>query len=657
MKGKNLNTIGAALATALMSATSSAQSLDYAALEALFGEPVTTSVTGSPQRSSDVPASMLIITADEIRRSAARDIPGVLSRLAGIDVRRSTSQHADVAVRGYNQAFSPRLLVLVDGRQVYADYFGFTPWSTVPIELGAIRQIEVVKGPSGALFGFNAVGGVVNIVTVDPLTDTQVPVVAVMAGTQNLRQASAVSTLHINDRAAVRISAGSRRGDEFSIPRSPADFDGTPENERNAVSVDAHFALGESSVLGLEATYSSADQTEFAPSQSLSYGQYETSSFRTHWQSDTRLGLVKANIYRNDIESDALLNEGQLPFKLANDVLVAQLEDVFKVGASHVVRVAGEYRDNRMQTTPIGGAQVSYEVLSLTSMWEWSVAPAVSITNAVRLDNWQLGRTGFVPPGSGVTNDDWNVSRDELSFNTGVVWNTPNAGTVRFSAGGARQLPNLFTLGGFAISFAPGVYSLGTPAVEPTNVTGFDMAWRHTLPASNLAVEFGAFRGRTNDLLTTFYGTLGSSETVGFEASVGGQVNDRVHWDVNLFTQDIDDDLSLPASITYTDFESTSPRRVLKGHLGWTRDRVEVDGFVRYESSSAGLRISDAFAGAEASLVPIPSHVTVDARLGYRFGERIRFALTGRNLTRSSQRQTAVSEVERQVYVSVEYDF
>jgi outer membrane receptor protein involved in Fe transport len=55
--------------------------------------------------------------------------------------------------------------------------------------------------------------------------------------------------------------------------------------------------------------------------------------------------------------------------------------------------------------------------------------------------------------------------------------------------------------------------------------------------------------------------------------------------------------------------------------------------------------------------VPIPSHVTVDAQIGYRFGERIRFALTGRNLTRSSQRQSSASEVERQVYVSVAYDF
>ena len=121
-----------------------AQSLDYAAFEQLFGEPVTTSVTGSPQRAGGVPASMEIISTEDIRRSGARDIPGILRHVAGVDILQQTNDHADVSVRGYNQAFAPRLLVLVDGRQVYADYYGFTGWSTIPVELEAIRQIEEI---------------------------------------------------------------------------------------------------------------------------------------------------------------------------------------------------------------------------------------------------------------------------------------------------------------------------------------------------------------------------------------------------------------------------------------------------------------------------------------------------------------------------------
>ena len=140
-----------------------AQSLNYGATEQLFGEPVTTSATGSPQRASDVPVSMEIITADEIRRSGAYDIPGVLRHVLGVSFQQWTNNQADIGLRGYDQPFSQRVLVLIDGRQVYADYYGLTPWSALPIELGAIRQIEIVKGPASALFGFNAVGGVINI--------------------------------------------------------------------------------------------------------------------------------------------------------------------------------------------------------------------------------------------------------------------------------------------------------------------------------------------------------------------------------------------------------------------------------------------------------------------------------------------------------------
>ena len=166
-------TIAAALTIALGACPTlaQAQSMDYGALEQLFGEPVTTSATGSPQRASDVPANMEIITADDIRRSGADNIPDILQFVAGVDVRRYSFSDTEISVRGYNQQSSPRLLVLINGRQVYLDDYGRTAWQTLPVQIDEIRQIEVVKGPNSALFGFNAMGGVINIITFDPLAD------------------------------------------------------------------------------------------------------------------------------------------------------------------------------------------------------------------------------------------------------------------------------------------------------------------------------------------------------------------------------------------------------------------------------------------------------------------------------------------------------
>src|SRR5690349_12868807 len=69
-----------------LSVPAAAQSIDYNALETLFGEPVTMSATGKPQRASEVPATMEIITADDIRRSGATNIPDILRHYAGINV-------------------------------------------------------------------------------------------------------------------------------------------------------------------------------------------------------------------------------------------------------------------------------------------------------------------------------------------------------------------------------------------------------------------------------------------------------------------------------------------------------------------------------------------------------------------------------------------
>ncbi len=99
-----------------------AETIDYGALEMLFGEPVTTSATGSPLRATEAPVTMDIITAEDIRRSGAQDVPSLLGRLAGVHLLPQGVGTTDVGVRGYNQPYSPRLLVLVNGRQVYLDH-------------------------------------------------------------------------------------------------------------------------------------------------------------------------------------------------------------------------------------------------------------------------------------------------------------------------------------------------------------------------------------------------------------------------------------------------------------------------------------------------------------------------------------------------------
>ena len=117
---------------------------------------------------SQAPSNVYVITAEDIRQSGAPDVPTILRRIPGLEVMQVTGADFNVSVRGNNQLFANKMLVLIDGRSVYIDVQGFVFWKGLPITLPEIKQIEVIKGPVAALYGFNAFDGVVNIITKSP---------------------------------------------------------------------------------------------------------------------------------------------------------------------------------------------------------------------------------------------------------------------------------------------------------------------------------------------------------------------------------------------------------------------------------------------------------------------------------------------------------
>lgn len=116
----------------------------------------------------DAPSTVTILTGEDLRQSGATNLPEVLRRVAGVDVMELASGQPDVSIRGFNRELSNKVLVLVDGRSVYLDFLGTVLWSTLPTTLEAIDRIEVIRGPGSAVYGANAVSGVVNIITRTP---------------------------------------------------------------------------------------------------------------------------------------------------------------------------------------------------------------------------------------------------------------------------------------------------------------------------------------------------------------------------------------------------------------------------------------------------------------------------------------------------------
>ena len=124
-----------------------------------------TSVSKKAQKTSETAAAVFVISAEDIRRSGALNIPDLLRMVPGLDVAQIDGSQWAISARGFNGQYSDKLLVLIDGRTVYTPVFVGVFWDSQNVPLESIERIEVIRGPGAAVWGSNAVNGVINIIT------------------------------------------------------------------------------------------------------------------------------------------------------------------------------------------------------------------------------------------------------------------------------------------------------------------------------------------------------------------------------------------------------------------------------------------------------------------------------------------------------------
>ncbi len=145
------------------------------------------------------PLSTSVVTKEEILNSGATNIPEVLRLVPGMIVRQKSNGNYDVHIRGLDNVppgnfshFSENslTLVMIDNRIVYNYINGGTFWESLPIGLIDIERIDIIRGPSSALYGPNAVSGVINIITKDGSSEEYHVQADVRYGAHNTQLAS-----------------------------------------------------------------------------------------------------------------------------------------------------------------------------------------------------------------------------------------------------------------------------------------------------------------------------------------------------------------------------------------------------------------------------------------------------------------------------------
>ncbi|MCU4163256.1 TonB-dependent receptor plug domain-containing protein [Carboxylicivirga caseinilyticus] len=196
-----------------------------------------TSASKKEESLFDSPLSTTVLSHDEIQSSGATCIEEALRLVPGIIVREKNNGNYDVHIRGLDnlppknmmlQSENTSTLVMINGRPVFNYAMGGIIWESLPVSLGDIDRIEVVRGPSSALYGPNAVSGAINIIT--KTIDSSTPLISanIQGGNLNTYMGDIGFRKQINSKFSIGVTGNyetrNRNNDELYVFKEGKSF-------------------------------------------------------------------------------------------------------------------------------------------------------------------------------------------------------------------------------------------------------------------------------------------------------------------------------------------------------------------------------------------------------------------------------------------------
>jgi iron complex outermembrane receptor protein len=196
-----------------------------------YEETVVVSASRNEEKLINAPATMTVIGPETIRSAPTQNFAELLRTVPGVNVTQVSARDINVTSRGATGTLSTGTLALLDGRSLYQDFFGFVMWDFLPVNLNEIKQIEVIRGPASAVWGANALNGVVNVITKSPREmqgtsailgvggfDRPSGGTGSSTGSGTLFYISGTHAQAVNDRVAFKLSAGGYTQDPYGRP-------------------------------------------------------------------------------------------------------------------------------------------------------------------------------------------------------------------------------------------------------------------------------------------------------------------------------------------------------------------------------------------------------------------------------------------------------
>lgn len=267
---------------------SAAENLDTFALD----EYVVTA-TRTLKQLQEVPASVSVVTAQDIEEKNIMSVPDALQMVTG--VYKSQAAQGGIQMRGFT---SEEILVLIDGMQLNTAYGNAVEWEMIPVE--NVERIEVVKGAGSSLYGGRAVGGVINIITKDNNKEKGVKVNAVLNyGSNSTWKKALYADVKANEKISFGVGYENSKSDgivgyQYTTSRTSKSSDGKVKSDNDIPRLDnGKYLLGDRGEKEYENENITANvKYNFDDSKSLKY------TFR-HSESESRYSNPSTTVVMN----------------------------------------------------------------------------------------------------------------------------------------------------------------------------------------------------------------------------------------------------------------------------------------------------------------------------------------------------------------------
>jgi len=581
-----------------------------------------TSVSKKEEKLFTTPASVYVLSNEDISRSGHQSIPEVLRMVPGIHVAKIDSNKWAITSRGFNGMYADKLLVLIDGRSVYTPLYSGVYWDVQDLMLEDVDRIEVIKGPGGTLWGANAVNGVVNIITKNA-KDTQGNLLTAGAGTEETGFSSLRHGGKLGENAYYRVYAKYFDRDEAIYANRAHANDGYDalregfridwdRSEQDRITLQGDYYDGQSA----QRTNLTSATSNFAKDENVTVrGWNMLTRWRREYSDNSDISL---QFYYDRTERYAtVLGESR-------DTFDVDFQHRFQLAEAHNLVWGLGYRHTSDNT--IGSYTITFDP---SSRKEEVLTGFVQdeVTLVEDLLKWTVGTK--------VENNDYTGY--EFQPSTRLQWTPDEINTIWGSLTRAVTTPSrVYThMTNKYVTIAPNTsfQTIGNNALKSQEVISYELGYR-VKPAASLWFDLSVFYSEYDNLITNEqtldalvkqYGNKMNGETYGSEIAAHWLVNKnwKLTGGYSLLEMRLHTDDSSTDTTTEVRKEKSSPHSMFHLNSQYNpMDDLEMNTTLYYVGSVPHYNI--------------PSYTRLDVGLTWHASQAMDISLVGQNLLDSS---------------------